>query len=350
MELSNERGDRVEALVSIVVPIYNAEKFLTQTIESVLNQTYSNYELILVNDGSKDNSLDICNKYAEIDSRIRVISQHNQGAGVARNTGISTSKGKYVMFLDADDTYEPNIVSELVSKIEETASDLAICGYYVTNETEKKTIKTDCSKKMSGQEIYDCVETLCKKGVFNSMCNKIFLRSIIEENTIRIDSTLIVGEDFRFVLDYFDKSESISFVDKPLYNYKMQNSYTTRRYRENEFECRRKNAAYYISFCEKHNLHTNCYFQYIKLIFSTCIQMNNKSCTMSRSEKRDVIRKILDSDEMRNALSKAYAEDRYSAVLIRIAKTNNVRVIMLFSKLISFVKRKRLVRWNRVSI
>lgn len=337
-------------LVSIVVPVYNAEKFLSETIESVLKQTYQFYELILVNDGSKDKSLDICNKYAATDSRICVISQKNQGAGAARNTGILKAKGKYLMFLDADDTYESEIVSELVGKIVETKSDMAICGYYAVGQEKKETARIGYDKKLYGQEMFDAIEDLCKKRVFNLLWNKIFKREIIEEYNLLIDESLIVGEDFRFVLEYTDKCQSVSFVDRPLYNYITQNSFTTKRYRENEFECRRKTAAYYISFCEKHNLKTNCHFQYIKLLFSACMQMDSKSCKMSKVEKKNTVRAILNSDEMKDALSKAYAEDKYSAVLIRIAKTNNVKIIMLTSKLISFVKAKRLVRWNRVSI
>ncbi len=345
-----ERVRKMEALVSIVVPVYNAETFLKDTIESVLRQTYSTYELILVDDGSKDSSLSICNKYAEIDSRICVIAQDNSGAGAARNTGIARARGKYVMFLDADDTYEPTIVDQLVSKIEETGSDMAVCGYYTVSQEQRNIVDTGFHQELRNQEIFDAVEDLCKHKVFNLLWNKIFRNEIIKTYKLAIDQSLIVGEDFRFVLEYLDKCQSIAFIDKPLYNYITQNSFTTRRYREDDFECRRKNAAYYVSFCEKHNLRTNCYFQYVKLLFSHCMQMENKSCNMSRKQKNQAIRRILLSDEMKKALLNAYAEDRYSWILLQVAKTNNVMLVVLLSKIILFVRKKNLVHWDRVSV
>lgn len=340
----------MDKLVSIVVPVYNAEKFLSKAIESVLEQTYSEFELILVNDGSKDNSLAVCDKYAKVDSRIRVVSQENKGAGAARNVGIAQARGKYLMFLDADDTYEPEMVHELLSTIEQTGSDMVVCGYNSIDENESNIQLAEIGKKLYGQDVFDSVKYLCEKRVFNSLWNKIFLTEIVHGYGLKIDESLIVGEDFRFVLEYVDKCQSISFVGRPLYNYFTQNSFTTRRYRACDFDCRKKNVEYYISFCERHCLQSNCYFQYIKLLYSTCMQMSDKSCGLSGKQKKDAIYDILSSDEMNNAFEKAYAEDRYSAILIRVAKTRNVSVIMLFSKIINFVRKRKNVRWNRVSI
>ena len=112
--------------VSIVVPVYNAEKYLPKCIDSILNQTFKNFELILVNDGSKDNSLIICEDYKVSDRRIKVINKKNEGVSIARNIGINSAKGKYIMFIDSDDWIESNMVEKMYDAIQN--SDIAICG------------------------------------------------------------------------------------------------------------------------------------------------------------------------------------------------------------------------------
>src|SRR5699024_1725724 len=124
-------------LVSIVVPIFNSEKYLDETISSILSQTYKNIELILVNDGSTDRSLEICTNYEKTDERVFVVNQTNQGVSAARNKGIVYAKGEYIQFVDSDDIVDPRMTEKLVNKILKD-SDLVICGYtkvlYINNK------------------------------------------------------------------------------------------------------------------------------------------------------------------------------------------------------------------------
>lgn len=337
-------------LVSIVVPVYNAEKHLKKAIESVLHQTYSEFELLLVNDGSKDNSLEICNKYAIYDNRIKVITQENKGAGAARNTGIKNAKGKYLMFMDSDDFYESEIVEELVAKIEETKKDIAICAYRIVSDKGESITKIGLTESLSGNSMFQQIEYLAKKRLLNLLWNKIFRLDIIRKHSILIDESLIVGEDLRFVLQYFDKCTSIAFVDKPLYNYITLNSYITQKYREKDFECRSKNITYYMDFCQRHNIKLNLYFQYIKLMYSTCMQMEHESCHLTLKEKKEELRKIIIMPEMKVALKKAIVDDLYSTILLFVAKSKNVNLIMAFSRIILLIRNKKIVKWERVSI
>lgn len=121
-------------LVSIIVPIYNADDFLIRCLDSVENQTYSNLEIILINDGSTDNSLKICNRYALKDNRIVLIDKENEGVSIARNIGIQNARGDYLAFLDADDWIAPNYIEQLMSPFENENVDISICGYRICQE------------------------------------------------------------------------------------------------------------------------------------------------------------------------------------------------------------------------
>jgi glycosyltransferase involved in cell wall biosynthesis len=119
----------MDPLVSVVVPSYNVEKYLGECVESVLNQTYSNWEMIIVNDGSQDNTLECAQKYADEDQRITVINQKNGGVSAARNAGLFAAKGKYIVFLDGDDYWRPEFLAKLTEAIERSGKKIAYCGY-----------------------------------------------------------------------------------------------------------------------------------------------------------------------------------------------------------------------------
>ena len=127
-----------QALVSIVVPVYNRHKYLGTCLKSILNQTYQNLEIILVDDGSTDDSLKICQRYAKEDSRIKVIAQDNLGVSVARNKGLMAATGTYLMFVDSDDTVSPDHCQKAVAVIENTKADICCMGYTKIHETGKK--------------------------------------------------------------------------------------------------------------------------------------------------------------------------------------------------------------------
>ena len=117
-----------EKIVSIIIPVYNAEKYLGYCLNSIVSQTYKNLEIILVNDGSTDDSLKICNNYAFFDSRVRVINIANRGVSNARNVGLKAATGEYIEFADADDVLNPQMVATLVDKMDTYQSDIIICG------------------------------------------------------------------------------------------------------------------------------------------------------------------------------------------------------------------------------
>ena len=206
--------------ISIIVPVYNVEKYLKRCINSILNQTFKNFELILVNDGSTDNSLNICKNYKEKDGRIQLISQTNKGLSAARNTGLKYAKGKYVCFVDSDDFIEKEYLSLLLSNIEKYNSDIAMCEYYLTNEEGRKYSISRLNEPkdihvLSGEKTFSYFYK--EDYVPNVVAwNKIYLRSLFDN--IKYDEGHYF-EDELIAPFLFYKARRVSFLRVPLYNY-----------------------------------------------------------------------------------------------------------------------------------
>lgn len=208
--------------VSIIVPVYNAEKYLSQCIESIINQTYKNLEIILVNDGSKDNSEFICKEYQKKDFRIKLISDINHGVSYARNQGLKDSVGEYVLFVDSDDNINENYVYSLMEKTLEDDYDIVISGY---KEFGKEVINVVLSEEKEDL----LTGTLRKDYKFLEMFLitpwvKLYKTSIIKKYNIKFPEDFRIGEDQVFNLLYLKYVKKYKFINKPLYNYIRQNN------------------------------------------------------------------------------------------------------------------------------
>lgn len=169
-----------KTLISIIIPVYNVEQYLSRCINSIINQTYKNIEIILVNDGSTDNSQEICNKYKIKDNRINVINKKNGGLSDARNEGIKVATGKFITFVDSDDYVSDDYVDCLFSMIDEEKADIAVCTYRVVNDNEQKkylaTSKQRCNKVFSG---IDAIKnSWYKKEITNSAWAKLYKKEL----------------------------------------------------------------------------------------------------------------------------------------------------------------------------
>lgn len=206
--------------VSIVVPIYNVEQYLEKCIKSIVDQTYSNLEIILVDDGSKDSSSEICNKWKEEDQRIVVIHKENGGLSSARNAGLEVATGDYIMFEDSDDWLELDIVEKCVERIEKDASDLVIFGYTKVDEKSKNlgsfTFGNDTytREEMAGQ-----LHSRILEMSFGYAWNKLYRLSVIRESGVVNDGSIIDREDLYFNLQLFSTLNRISFLNKEGYYY-----------------------------------------------------------------------------------------------------------------------------------
>lgn len=207
--------------ISIIVPVYNAEKYLDRCIKSIYAQTLSDYEIILVNDGSKDESLSLCRKYAENDSRITVIDKENGGAGSARNKGIEIAKGEYLAFPDADDWFEPNMYEELYVLAKKGDYDIVFSGVNNYSQDLKllSTAKCPLVDFKTQDECRKNIMTLFPTTtIFDVPWNKLYKRELVVENDIRF-TDLRRCQDAVFNLDVYRCAKSVISTEKAYYNY-----------------------------------------------------------------------------------------------------------------------------------
>lgn len=206
--------------VSIIIPVYNCEKYISKCLESVLNQTYSNIEVVIINDGSTDNTEKIINNYKENDNRIMYYYQDNSGPSEARNKGIFKSTSEYLVFIDSDDTVDQKYVELLLNEMISSKSDLVCCGY---KEISEYGI-VDCTDfniedSMSLQSVTDMV---CE-GTGGVLWSKIFKKEIILKHNLTMDKKIFMCEDLVFVLQYVSQCKSFSAINNHLYYYNRLN-------------------------------------------------------------------------------------------------------------------------------
>ena len=214
-----------EQLVSIIVPVYNMAEVLYTSAKTFINQTYKNLEIIMIDDGSADDSLRVMQQLAAADTRIRVYHQENQGAAGARNTGMSHASGKYYYFPDADDRIKENAVEKLVSAIENTGADMAVCGYeWVNGQDECIMRKSYKPKYFSGKYIrenYDeFIDRDSEYGIYGSMANKLYRAEIIKNNKLSVPK-ISKSEDEAFNILFLSNAGSVCFIEDVLYYYYM---------------------------------------------------------------------------------------------------------------------------------
>lgn len=209
--------------ISIIVPVYNVEDYLEECIESIINQTYKNIEIIIINDGSTDNSGVICDKYSKKDKRIRVFHQENKGVSSARNFGIKNATGKYIMFVDADDYLELNTIEALCKhKLKDS---LVIFGYnkiYKNKIIEKKENNFNVKTKLEMTRML-----FFNDNIGGFIANKIFDKRIIDKNSLLFNEELSYCEDLVFVCEYIKYITKFKYINCSLYNYRMRKSSTS---------------------------------------------------------------------------------------------------------------------------
>lgn len=315
---------------SVIIPVYNVEKYLDRCISSVTKQTYKEFEIILINDGSKDNSGTICDEYAKKDKRIKVIHQENAGVSTARNVGIKNAFGDYIIFVDSDDFIEINMLEKLNNIIEKNQVDCVI--YNLNNIIDSGFI--------AEEELIDCMIKLIKSEIVNSPCNKVYKRNIIEEYNIQFDKKIEIGEDLLFNIIYLSKIKNIYFLNCKLYNYiKENNNSLTKKYKENKYKQLMfvdNKMKKYLKIYNNETLLECEKFIKLKNIFSCLMDLSHKDCKYSKKEKIDFIKKVKKENKI---VIKKLGIKLYLASLIYLVMPSPV--LLLVSKIVFIKKQKR---------
>lgn len=227
--------------VSIIMPVYNVEKYLERAIKSAIEQSYKNIEILIVNDGSKDNSEKIIIDYVNRDQRIKYIKQENKGLSDARNTALKVATGEYVFFFDSDDYIEKNTIKNMVEIATKDKSEMVICKYNVIYEGAKqkkiiKKIKEDTNENnfVKTKNIDFMRDMYINAKYQNHVWDKLYKLSCIKNNKIYFESRMI--EDILFNIRVYPYMNSISFCDEYLYNYCIRENSITGKYCEDFYE------------------------------------------------------------------------------------------------------------------
>ena len=210
-------------LISVIVPVYNTEKYLVECLDSIIGQTYENLEIVLIDDGSTDGSGKICDEYAKKDSRIVVLHKKNGGQSSARNAAIKVAKGEFINFVDSDDALDLGFITELYSLYDEKCS-LSLCGllyHRLHNNTKEHAYSKPYHARKKNESLKSYIlQSMVLDGRMYPAVNKLFVAGIIHKNDLLFEEKRSFGEDTMFVLKYIDVMDGeINISLKPLYIY-----------------------------------------------------------------------------------------------------------------------------------
>lgn len=326
----------MEPKLSIIVPIYNAEKFLKRCMDSIYAQTFKDYEIILVNDGSQDNSANICRSYCEKDERVRFIDKENGGAGSARNAGIEVARGQYLAFPDADDWFDPTMYEEMYKLAESGNYDVVFSGVNYFKQNEDGGVeysRSDYCKNVSYHSRKECRENIMTffptTTIFDVPWNKIYKRQVVLDNNL-IFTNLRRCQDAVFNLDFYNCISSVVATDKAYYNY-MENTLgdVQRKFPINYIDINIYYCTHLIDILTQWGVYTSDIKQhydttFVLGVYNTMEMFENPNWKLKGREKARYVTDIMNRQEVREFLPTAQvrtgARKKYDIIFDRNTK------------------------------
>lgn len=333
--------------ISVILPVYNAEKYLRNTLDSVLGGSFSDFEIVAVNDGSCDSSLAILEEYRERDARVKVIDKPNTGVSDTRNVGIAAAEGDYLAFLDADDVYSPEYLERMYSAATESGADVTVCSY-VTFRGDAPTFPTAESREAHPTTIRELLDT----GLMTSMCVKLVRKSIIIDNGIAFDKDLAFGEDLFFAWRACILSEKTVRLDDKLYGYRMSSEGATAKYHDRLYHKYKAAFESLKEYALGHNAGEDA-IREINIHFVKRLPTLSFMCARSKDgffKKRRYIKEVLNDNTVRditeNHLDELVdGENKKAATLYSAAAKKRVSRVLLYG--ITLEYRLKLSRLKR---
>ena len=318
--------------VSVIVPIYNSEKTLDYCLNSIISQTYKNLEIILVNDGSNDNSINIISKYQEKDSRIIIINKENSGVADTRNKGIDKATGKYIMFVDSDDIIIDNYIEELMNTLISNKSDIVVSSMTIRNKNKDTYISLNKDLKNISRK--DIIDEIINTINFSSSCKTLFKKSIL--NDLRFNTELKYGEDMLFEYNLLGKGK-ISYIDNHGYIY-IQNKESMMNKNTYKYVQKYLNDSIYvldqilIDNLDKKELIDNKKIAKMNLALSKLT--TNKE--LKYKEYKQIIKEFIQSYKIKNISN----ESKINKIRLHLLKNKHYYMYYVLNKIINFIKRK----------
>lgn len=318
--------NELNELVSVIVPIYNVEKYLKNFLDSLINQSYENLEIILIDDGSTDNSLNICRGYSLKDRRITVLTQPNFGVSSARNSGLNQSNGKYIIFLDPDDRVEKEMINKLYQTAIKLNLDITMCNFWIFNENKKYVhLLADKYKEGSYISYETAVESILDGSGFQGFVwNKFFKKDVIGDT--RFEESIFYLEDALFNLSIIKKDISIGVCDETLYHYRQRDDSAV-----NLFDYKQLTYLKSLNLIEKKLPNK---FKSIILLNKLVFLINISSATFIKNKEVYIFSKKKFKIEIKNIkISELKSNKKTDVFLIKVANRSFIlAVIMCYSK------------------
>lgn len=349
------------AKISLIMPVYKAEYCLKKAVDSVLSQTFTDWELYLIEDCSPDGSLAICEELAKSDERIKLIAQkENKGPGPARNEALKHISGEYVMFMDCDDWVEPDMLECFYAKAKESGDDIVVAGFYQDfldeNDEFAYTVEVAppvfaCKDK---KESAASVALMDEAKVFSFSVNKIYKASVIKENNV-IFPPMMHSEDYFFAIELFKYVNSVSSFDGKFYHYNkpQRTTLTSRSYIEGFTELILKRFA-----AERQLLTDAGVYEgetralacavHIKHIFSALENNCAKESGLSSKERKAELKKLLSHEFTAEAATYAAENSKAGKIMKKLLATKSAFLVGLFAKTLNFMKKRMSGVFNKL--
>ncbi len=330
------------------MPVYKVEEYVGKAIESIQNQTLTDWEFFAVDDGTPDRSGEICDEYAAKDPRIKVIHKENGGAPSARNVAIDMASGKYFYFLDSDDWAEPTMLDNMVKIAEENDSQLVVSGYYIDtyyNDEEKFTQEqvADDAVYTNANDFRMSATLLFDRNLLYTPWNKLYSAEYIKANKLYFPKTL--WDDFPFNLSVIKDIERVAVTSKKYYHFIRKRAESeTAKYNKNMYEKREEEHGWMVDLYKYWGIETDesqefIARRYIERIIGCVENVTNKNCTLTAKEKRAEIKKMIRSKTAAWAVHTAKPRSKYMKILLLPIKLHSVLLTKWQSQFISWVKR-----------
>ncbi len=334
-------------VVSIIMPVYKVEDYVGRAIESIQAQTFQDWELLAVDDGSPDRSGEICEEYAADDARIKVFHQVNSGAPAARNMAMARANGKYYYFMDSDDWAEPRMLEDMVALAERDGSDLVVTGFFIDTyytDTEYRTdiLQVEPAVYRDRQSFREDAYRLFDKNQLYSPWNKLWRRSYIDGNGVRYPQTF--WDDFPFILDGIRDIGKVTVASEPYYHFIRKRAesetaaYRPEMYakREEEHSWMKELYSYWgVNDAKSREVVAR---RYIERFIGCLENLTNPSCTLSHMEKRREVSRMIRTPNVRRSLKVAHPHSAMMRLMLFPIKIRSTSLCLLEAKVITFVK------------
>lgn len=349
-------------LVSIVIPVFNGEKYISDCVKYIKKQTYQNWEAIFVNDGSSDQTSEVCSQCIQGDHRFRLYNKTNGGTSSTRNVGIENATGKYITFWDVDDEYDPDFLSEMVKILEMHHADMAICGYYFKVEIEKKGAKTTYLEKKNYKNAFysnfdelkeDYVELWDSDMMYN-IWNKIYRMDVIKNNNIRYREGHVYTEDRVFNRSFIENSQSVAVTEQCLYYYIRERiGSTSEKYRENYFEIRQKEYTELKDHFKKINLWNGQSQEYVSREFvervaGTIENIFHAKKQISTVQKFEKIKQIVGHPDVEEASQYARCKSKKMRVFVSAIRRKNTLMVYMLGAIIFGIRNLNPILFHKI--